>query len=72
LAIQGRLDEAISLFQHVTKFANPVGLFSEDVDPTTGVLLGNFPQAYTHVGLINAAVTIGELLDAREGKVLAR
>jgi GH15 family glucan-1,4-alpha-glucosidase len=67
LALIGRLDEAIEVFQAVTKYANPVGLFSEDVDPATGRLLGNFPQAYTHVGLIHAATTIGELLDARNG-----
>ncbi len=67
LALMGRLDDAIALFEHLCKFANPVGLFSEDVEPESGTLLGNFPQAYTHVGLINAAMTIGERLDARVG-----
>lgn len=65
LAQMGRLEEAIALFDRLTRFANPVGLFSEDVDPKTGALLGNFPQAYTHVGLINAATTIGERLSLR-------
>ena len=71
LALMGRLDEAIAVFHRVASYANPVGLFSEDVDPATGTLLGNFPQAYTHVGLIHAAMTIGELLDARDGRVRA-
>jgi GH15 family glucan-1,4-alpha-glucosidase len=71
LALAGRLDQAVEVFERVCAFANPVGLFSEDIDPATGRLLGNFPQAYTHVGLINAAVTISELLEARDGKVRA-
>ena len=71
LALAGRLEEAVEVFDRVCAFANPVGLFSEDIDPATGRLLGNFPQAYTHVGLINAAMTISELLEARDGKVRA-
>ncbi len=71
LALAGRLDDAVEVFKRVVAHANPVGLFSEDIEPSTGRLLGNFPQAYTHVGLINAAMTIGELLDARDGRVRA-
>lgn len=71
LALMGRLDEAVALFNRLLPHANPVGLFSEDIDPASGALLGNFPQAYTHVGLIHAATTIGELLAARDGKVRA-
>ena len=59
------------IFQRLTAYANPVGLFSEDVDPRTGWLMGNFPQAYTHVGLIHAAITIGELREAQAGKFRA-
>jgi len=71
LALAGRLDEAIAIFDRMASHANPLGLFSEDVDPATGELLGNFPQAYTHVGLIHAAITIGEILDARHGSFRA-
>ena len=67
LAMMGEVDEAVALFRRLERFANPLGLFSEDIDPSTGALLGNFPQAYTHVGLIHAAITIGEILDARHG-----
>jgi GH15 family glucan-1,4-alpha-glucosidase len=71
LALIGRLEDAIALFERLMTHANPVGLFSEDVDPASGARLGNFPQAYTHVGLIHAATTIGELLEARDGRVRA-
>jgi GH15 family glucan-1,4-alpha-glucosidase len=67
LAMMGEVDEAVALFRRLEKYANPLGLFSEDIEPETGALLGNFPQAYTHVGLIHAAITIGEILDARHG-----
>ncbi|MFZ5480575.1 MAG: glycoside hydrolase family 15 protein [Myxococcota bacterium] len=71
LALAGRLEAAVEVFERVARHANPVGLFSEDIDPETGALLGNFPQAYTHVGAIHAATTIGALLDARDGRVRA-
>ncbi|HEY4181642.1 MAG TPA: glycoside hydrolase family 15 protein [Kofleriaceae bacterium] len=71
LALAGKLEEAIEVFDRVLRYANPLGLFSEDIEPEDGSLLGNFPQAYTHVGLIHAATTIGELLDARDGRVRA-
>ncbi len=71
LALTGRLEEAVQVFERLLRHANPLGLFSEDIDPESGALLGNFPQAYTHVGLIHAAMTIGDLLAARDGRVLA-
>ncbi|HEX3762923.1 MAG TPA: glycoside hydrolase family 15 protein [Kofleriaceae bacterium] len=71
LALAGRLEEAVDVFHRVVAHANPLGLFSEDIEPETGQLLGNFPQAYTHVGLIHAAMTIGALLDVRDGRVRA-
>jgi GH15 family glucan-1,4-alpha-glucosidase len=71
LALAGRLDDAVTVFDRVVRHANPLGLFAEDIEPETGQQLGNFPQAYTHVGLIHAAMTIGALLDARDGRVRA-
>ena len=68
LALAGRLDESIEFFERVLSHGNPVGLFSEDIDPESGELLGNFPQAYTHVGLVHAAITIGTQLRARSGQ----
>jgi GH15 family glucan-1,4-alpha-glucosidase len=55
LARLGRADEARAILQRVHDVRSPLGLLSEDVDPATGVMWGNFPQAYSHVGLIHAA-----------------
>jgi GH15 family glucan-1,4-alpha-glucosidase len=58
LACRGDVGGAKRLFEHVLSFANDVGLFAEEIHPETGDALGNFPQAFTHVGLINAALAI--------------
>ena len=71
LALMGKHERAVEVFERIARHANPVGLFSEDIDPDTRALLGNFPQAYTHVGLIHAAMTISELLEARDGRAKA-
>jgi GH15 family glucan-1,4-alpha-glucosidase len=55
LALQGRLAEAREVFERVLAVRNDVGLLAEEYDPRSGRLLGNFPQALSHVGLINTA-----------------
>jgi len=54
----GTLHEAHQIFETTLGFANDLGLFAEEMDPRTGAPLGNFPQAFTHLGLINAALSI--------------
>jgi len=62
----GRLSDAEELFEHYVRLAGPLGLFSEEWDPERRTALGNYPQAYSHLGLINAAV---HLAKAREAQV---
>lgn len=54
------LDGAVQAFERLLTYANDLGLFAEEFDPVSGEGLGNFPQAFTHVGLINAVLTLQE------------
>jgi GH15 family glucan-1,4-alpha-glucosidase len=56
--LQGRYDEARNLFERLLAHCNGVGLLAEEFDPLSGRMLGNFPQAYSHVGLINCALSL--------------
>ncbi len=58
LARRGDVDEAERTFARLLGFGNDLGLFGEEIDAASGVALGNFPQAFTHIGIINAAIAI--------------
>jgi alpha,alpha-trehalase len=60
LALSGQVERATAVFESAMLFANDVGLLAEEVDPETGEMLGNFPQAFSHIGLVNAAWAISQ------------
>jgi GH15 family glucan-1,4-alpha-glucosidase len=62
LARSGRLEQARLAFEKMLTYANHVGLFAEEIGQT-GEQLGNFPQAFTHLSLINAAINLDRRLD---------
>jgi hypothetical protein len=60
LALLGRIREARDLFERITSYANDLGLLSEEIDPVSGELLGNFPQGFSHLALIRSALNIAK------------
>jgi len=60
LALARQPARARQVFERAIRYGNDVGLLAEEVDPATGELLGNFPQAFSHIGLVNAAWAISE------------
>jgi GH15 family glucan-1,4-alpha-glucosidase len=60
LALAGQVERAREVFERAAAFVNDLGLLSEEVDPVTGELLGNVPQAFSHIGLVNAAWAIDQ------------
>ncbi len=75
LALMGRIDEARALFERLLAVRTDLGLLSEEYDPGARRLLGNFPQAFSHVGLVNTALTLertwtGRLHHHRRGREL--
>ena len=64
LALQGRLDEAGQLYASLCARASPLGLLPEQIDPSTGEFIGNFPQAFSHIGVIASGVTLARALAA--------
>ncbi len=66
LALQGRRVEALELYQQLLSIRNDVGLLAEEYDTASGRLLGNFPQAFSHIGLINTAQILSRFKDTAE------
>jgi GH15 family glucan-1,4-alpha-glucosidase len=61
--LQGRREDAVEVFERLLKIRNDVGLLSEEYDPAARRLLGNFPQAFSHVGLVNTAYGLEQALN---------
>jgi GH15 family glucan-1,4-alpha-glucosidase len=59
-ALAGEIKQARATFEQAIAYANDVGLLAEEVDPESNELLGNFPQAFSHIGLVNAAWVISQ------------
>lgn len=59
LSVSRRTEEAETVFRQLLEHVSPLGLLSEEIEPVTGKLIGNFPQAISHIGLINAALHLG-------------
>lgn len=62
LVALGRLHEAKALFERMLSRATPLGLFAEEIEPSGSAHLGNFPQALTHIALMNVAVKLARAL----------
>jgi GH15 family glucan-1,4-alpha-glucosidase len=63
--LQRRIDEARSLFEHLLSLRNDVGLLAEEYDPKEHRQLGNFPQAFSHLALVNSAYNLSPSIEAR-------
>ena len=72
LALAGRREEAERLFEQLLDMRNDVGLLSEEYDPSRRRLVGNFPQAFSHVGLVNSAFNLARRVPVRAGGTAGR
>jgi GH15 family glucan-1,4-alpha-glucosidase len=68
LVLRGELDEAREMFERLLSLRNDLGLLSEEYDPKLERLVGNFPQAFSHIGLVNTALRLDQALAQNEAK----
>jgi GH15 family glucan-1,4-alpha-glucosidase len=66
---QSALDDALELYDSLCSRAGRLGLLPEEIDPSTGAFLGNYPQAFSHIGVISSGVNLARLL-RKEGKTV--
>ncbi|OVE83930.1 glycoside hydrolase family 15 protein [Natronolimnobius baerhuensis] len=66
LVLSNRIEEATEIFDNLLEYASPLGLLSEMIHAEDGTLLGNFPQAFSHIGLLNSAIYLASADDADE------
>jgi GH15 family glucan-1,4-alpha-glucosidase len=59
LALSGQVEKSEELFLNILKYTSPLGLLAEEIDPASGHQLGNYPQAFSHIGLMNSALRLG-------------
>ncbi len=72
LALNGRVEEAETLYERLVELRNDVGLLAEEWDPKAGRMLGNFPQAFSHIGLVESAMILNRQGGLRASSSLAR
>ncbi|MEU3648785.1 glycoside hydrolase family 15 protein [Lentzea sp. NPDC034063] len=69
---QGRVDEAAELYEGLCARANPLGLLPEQIDPADGAFLGNYPQAFSHIGVISSGVALTRALHGARSELSTR
>ena len=72
LAAQGRLDEAMALYESLCGRAGALGLLPEEIDPSTGAFLGNYPQAFSHVGVVSSGMNLARALHGAPSELSTR
>jgi GH15 family glucan-1,4-alpha-glucosidase len=70
--LQGRLKEARKIYEHLLRLCNDVGLLAEEYDPLAKRMLGNFPQAFSHVALVNTGINLLNAISPKKSGPIAK